>query len=113
MWEHHDAGNASFRMTANGGTNVSSEMAELDPLGNNAGVTNPTSLVTLPKLLFYPGFGDPGMSGGSQCMMDGTIEPCAFVFRAAAAGGLSSQPRKPGSGLRFVRFSIAAAARVL
>ena len=90
LWEHRDPSNASYRVTASGGGSpVSQESAELDPLGNNAGLSNSIPNPQHKQAWSYPGFGSSGMSGDSQCMLDGTFEPCDFVFRAAAAGGLS------------------------
>jgi YD repeat-containing protein len=85
-WEHRDADNASIRMTSNNGTVQSEEMAELDPLGSNAGLSAPVtpSPAQYWKMSGYPGLGSPGTS--MTCIMDFIPTPCSEVSRAMGSG---------------------------
>ncbi|MGH9875559.1 MAG: hypothetical protein ACRD9S_24140, partial [Pyrinomonadaceae bacterium] len=50
-WEHRDPGNASFRLTFSDGSmgsSFSAVKAELDPLGSNAGTTDPNPVLSPP-----------------------------------------------------------------
>jgi hypothetical protein len=44
VWEHRDSGNASYRVTGSDGTIHTTGSAELDPLGTDAGTSNPRPL---------------------------------------------------------------------
>jgi YD repeat-containing protein len=91
-WEHRDAGNASIRMTSSNGTVQSEEMAELDPLGSNAGLSAPVtpSPAQYWKMSGYPGLGSPGTS--MTCIMDFIPTPCSEVGRAMNAGVAAQCP---------------------
>jgi len=96
LWEHRDTGNASYRVTASGGIIVSSESAELDPLGNNARTTDPISLVSLPKLSLYPSFGDGATSGDGMCSWDGMPIPCDAYAFALNSGYINDPAQQRG-----------------
>jgi YD repeat-containing protein len=86
-WEHRDPGNASFRLTNGTGAVDSSEKAELDPLGNNAGTADPHTPPSLKKISLYPGFGDTALSGDTQCNVNGILQPCSKQILAAVTRG--------------------------
>jgi hypothetical protein len=77
VWEHRDPGNASYRVTGSDGTIYTTGSAELDPLGTDAGTSNPIPNPTFKSFWWsYPGFGNTNMSGDSQCTLNGDMVPC-------------------------------------
>ncbi|HYR75945.1 MAG TPA: hypothetical protein VEM96_08885 [Pyrinomonadaceae bacterium] len=80
LWEHRDPGNASYRVTGSGGVLAFSGLsAELDPLGNDAGLRNSIPNPQHKQTWSYPGFGSPNMSNDSQCTWDGDWVPCSVL----------------------------------
>jgi len=97
-WEHRDASNASYRRTDSLGAIDATQMAELDPLGNNAGLSNPYVLPRSPaKLWFggsYPSFGDNSGSGGTQCLVDSIERPCGEAVHLVRTRTADIDPTK-------------------
>jgi hypothetical protein len=114
-WEHRDPSDASFRMTDGAGTVDSAHAGELDPLGNDAGLTNPYALPHPPgKLWFggsYPGFGDRSGDGAKQCIVDFLERPCdeaAYQVQSRMAAPCPNNncgPRWNGTEWEFLRFT--------
>ncbi|HYR75944.1 MAG TPA: hypothetical protein VEM96_08880 [Pyrinomonadaceae bacterium] len=85
LWEHRDPSNASYRVTAGGGgLAISQQSAELDPLGNDAGLSNSIPNPQHKQTWSYPGFGSPNLSSDSQCTWDGDWVPCSVLGIIAA-----------------------------
>ena len=82
-WEHRDASNTSVRGAA---------VAELEPLGMNAGVMNPfprtSTRPPLSEARTYPGFG--GLGSG-LCRIDRIDVPCDIVQNLMRAGATAYQ----------------------
>lgn len=92
LWEYRDPSNASYRMALANGTSDSSRLAEMDPLGANAGGQNP--FVVPPQRwpredLTYPAFADL-ISG--DCRIDGIPAPCGMTYQALHSGAAAQCP---------------------
>jgi YD repeat-containing protein len=87
QWEHRDISNASFRVTNSNASLNSTQSAELDPLGTNAGLydSNPATQ-GWQKMSWYPGFGSSFASSDTQCMLDFVTMPCGMVIRTIEVG---------------------------
>jgi YD repeat-containing protein len=82
-WEHRDVSNATVRGAA---------VAELEPMGSNAGLMNPFPLTStrppLAEVRTYPGFGG---IGGGQCQLDYIDTPCDIVHDLMEAGATNNE----------------------
>jgi len=85
-WEHRDAHNASYRMSAQSGFLLTDYSAELDPMNTNAGLTTPPSMNPTPyevRRMFessYPSFG--GL-GSNEALIDGFWRPIGEAMHLA------------------------------
>jgi YD repeat-containing protein len=98
-WEHRDPQNGSFRLTRSTGSIEMSDRAELDPLGTNAGTSDPNTVPSM-KLSLYPAFGASQGSSDAQCNLDGMMTPCSRVFHAIGIGAAAPCPNN-NCGPRF------------
>jgi YD repeat-containing protein len=89
VWEHRDPGNASYRVTGSSGTIHTTGSAELDPLGTDAGTSNPIPNPTFKPFWSYPGFGNTNMA---SCILDGVPMPCSEVSWLISAGAAGLCP---------------------
>lgn len=85
VWEHTDASGASLRVTGQGGAAVTTESAELDPSGMNAGLKSPPPFFpNHPRReqedMTHPGFADAIGSGATECRIDGVMAPCSMAM---------------------------------
>jgi YD repeat-containing protein len=98
-WEHRDLSNASVRMV---GAADGSEAAELEPMGNNVGLSAPPppsghEQYPIEYEPTYPGFGNVL---SDQCRIDGISAPCdtAVRYLGSGAGGLDPETSRAGPG---------------
>jgi YD repeat-containing protein len=83
-WEHRDVSNASVKIP---GAPVGSSVAELEPMGSDAGTHAPLSSQSdePTRELTYPGFGS---ATSSECRINGMDMPCGLQQRLMEAGAL-------------------------
>jgi hypothetical protein len=86
-WEHRDINNASYRMSFSNGQVDYNARRELDPLGTDAGVSDPNAATQgWKKMSWYPGFGNSFASSDTQCTLNYMMTPCSTVFHLMGVG---------------------------